>query len=50
MRDAGNDGHPGLSLPLWIADQVRNDGVGVVGFLFIWVVLGINYLHDASFR
>ena len=29
VKDAGNDGH--TALPLWIADQVRNDGVVVPG-------------------
>ena len=29
VRDAWNDG-PARTLPLWIADQVRNDGYGVL--------------------
>ena len=30
-RLRGNDEQPGISPPLWIADQVRNDGSCVVG-------------------
>ena len=34
VKDAGNDGRP--ALPLWIADQVRNDVVVVSGSYSAW--------------
>ena len=41
-RLRGNDGR--LALPFWIAGQVRNDGVGVVGFLFMLGGFGCKLL------